>query len=164
VGKALRLNTRPRDRVQNGKIPRYKDELIVTAKISTGFAEAPLSRNAMQADDGEEAPPPSSPTAPSGSKRCAACPVGLASHGSSSEHVGGNEMSLLTGGILFVLTISQSTSPSVITALKKKVFSERFKIKSYMAKRTNLGLNLDKWHDLHFFDYEGSRLKLAHFD
>ena len=91
VGKALRLNTRPRDRVQNGKIPRYKDELIVTAKISTGFAEAPLSRNAMQADDGEEAPPPSSPTAPSGSERCAACPVGLASHGSSSEHVGGNK-------------------------------------------------------------------------
>jgi len=75
VGRALRLNTGLRDRVQNGKIPRYKDELIVTAKINTGFAEASLSQKAMQADDGEEAPPPSSPTAPSGSERCAACPV-----------------------------------------------------------------------------------------
>jgi len=81
--------------------------------------------------------------------------------------VGGNELSLLTGGNLFVLTISKLTSPSLIKVVynrikqKRYVFSERFKIKSYMAKRTNLGLNLDKWHDLYFFDHEGSQIEIS---
>jgi len=35
-------------------------------------------------------------------------PVGLACHGSSSEHVGKTEISLLTGDILFVAMISKS--------------------------------------------------------
>ena len=81
--------------------------------------------------------------------------------------MGGNELSLLTGGNLFVLTISKLTSPSLIKVVynrikqKRYVFSERFKIKSYMAKRTNLGLNLDKWHDLYFFDHEGSQIEIS---
>ena len=41
-----------------------KVELICSAKISTSFAKARQSRKPMQADDGEEASPPSSPTAP----------------------------------------------------------------------------------------------------
>jgi len=40
--------------------------------ISTVFAEALQSGKGMQADDGEEASPPSSPTASSGSERCTA--------------------------------------------------------------------------------------------
>ena len=44
-------------------------------------------------------------------------PVGLACHGRNSEHVGGNEMSLLTGGILFVGMISKSASSSDIGIL-----------------------------------------------
>ena len=54
-----------------------KVELISPAKISTGFAEARQSWKAMQADGGEEASPPSSPTAPSGSERCAVSVPGL---------------------------------------------------------------------------------------
>mmetsp|Transcript_53640 Transcript_53640/g.86842 ORF Transcript_53640/g.86842 Transcript_53640/m.86842 type:complete len:85 (-) Transcript_53640:148-402(-) len=67
----------------------------------------------MQADDGEEASPPNSPTAVLGSQSCAACVGliprdwprrfehcrwGLACHGRSSKHVGENEMSLLIDG------------------------------------------------------------------
>ena len=50
-----------------------KVELISSAKISTGFAEAPQSQKAMQADNVEEASPPSSLTVASGSQRCIAC-------------------------------------------------------------------------------------------
>jgi len=100
-----------------------KVELISSSEISTGFAEARQARKAMQADDGEEASPPNSPTAVLGSQSCAACVGliprdwprrfehcrwGLACHGRSSKHVGENEMSLLTGGILFVGMISKS--------------------------------------------------------
>ena len=46
-----------------------KVELIFTPKISTSFAEARQSWKAMHVHDGEEASPPSSPTAPSGSER-----------------------------------------------------------------------------------------------
>jgi len=42
---------------------------VVAKGFSTGFAEACQSRKAMQANDGEEVSPPSSPTAPSGSER-----------------------------------------------------------------------------------------------
>jgi len=88
-----------------------KDELIYVTKISTSFAEARQSHKAMQADDDEEASSPSSPTLSSESQSCLACadliprdlprptlPVRLACHRWSSEHVGQNEISLLTGG------------------------------------------------------------------
>jgi len=39
-------------------------------------------------------------------------PARLACHGRSSEHVGENEMSLLTGGILFMVMISKSAPSS----------------------------------------------------
>jgi hypothetical protein len=47
---------------ETAKYHGTKVELISSAKISTGFAEAPQSRNASQADDVEEASPPSSPS------------------------------------------------------------------------------------------------------
>jgi len=64
----------------------------------------------MQADDGNDASPPSSPGAESGSHRCVQLditglaashltfPGGLACHGRSNQLVGGNVISLLTGG------------------------------------------------------------------
>jgi len=42
-----------------------KVELISFSKISTGFAEVRQFQKARQADDGEEASPPSSPTSAS---------------------------------------------------------------------------------------------------
>jgi len=79
---------------------------------------------AMWVHEGEEALLPSSPTATSGSQRCGArgkrlcgvdttgltvslatLPVWLAYHARSREHVGGKEMSFLTGGMLFVRMI-----------------------------------------------------------
>jgi len=50
-----------------------KVELISSAMISTVFAEVHQWRKAMQADDGEEASQPSSPTAASVSQSCVAC-------------------------------------------------------------------------------------------
>jgi len=47
-----------------------KVELISCSKISTSFAEACQSLKAIKAEDGKEASPPSSLTAPSGSERC----------------------------------------------------------------------------------------------
>jgi len=64
----------------------------------------------MQADDGNDASLPSSQTSASGSQRCVACAgLGWAAslltfadrlvcHGRSNQLVGGNVMSLLTGG------------------------------------------------------------------
>jgi len=61
------------------KVAKSRDtkvELISSAKISTSLAKARQSRKVMQADDGEEASPPSSPTAPlRGSERYEACPI-----------------------------------------------------------------------------------------
>jgi len=65
----------------------------------------------MQADDGNDASPPSTPIAESGSQRCVACgldikglaaspltfPGGLVCHVRSKQLVLGNVMSLLTG-------------------------------------------------------------------
>ena len=60
-----------------------KVEIISLSKISTGFAKACQSRKAMQADDVEE----------SSFLFNSDFTVGLACHGSSSEHVGEIERS-----------------------------------------------------------------------
>jgi len=64
---------------------------LVTVLLKLPNLKQTKSRKAIQADDVEEASPPSSQTAASGSQR-------LACHGRSSEHVGENETSSRTGG------------------------------------------------------------------
>jgi len=60
-------------RYKTAKPEGTRVELIFSIKISTGFAEARQLFKAMQADDGEEASQPSSPTAASGSQSCLTC-------------------------------------------------------------------------------------------
>jgi len=60
------------------KLSGWNSELRVVRgslppRARTSFAEARQSLKAMQADEGEEAAPPSSRTAASGSQSCVAC-------------------------------------------------------------------------------------------
>ena len=120
VGGTLRLSTRPRDRVQNGETPRYKglcQNQYRRCSISEGNAgrwwqggvTAELTHSSFGISEVRSLPgvdttglATSLPT----------LSVGLACHGRSSEHVGEKQMSLGTGGILFVGMISKSAPPS----------------------------------------------------
>ena len=105
-GGALRIGTRTQNGVKNCQITRYTIWANSSSELSASLQKGGQCRRVMQGSYAEEVPPPSSPTAPLGSKSCTACvglipliprdgPLclltllgGLACHGSSSEHVG----------------------------------------------------------------------------
>ena len=58
---------------KTAKFQGTRVELNSSDKISIGFTKARPSREAIQIDGGEEASPPSSPTAASESQSCVAC-------------------------------------------------------------------------------------------
>ena len=118
MGETLRFKYQTsRSRTKRGNTEVQKLSWFPLSKSVPVLWKGANLEKAMQADDsdGNDSSPPSSPTAESGSQRCVACPVlisrdwprrlwptcvsgGLACHGRSNHLVGGNIMSLLTGG------------------------------------------------------------------
>jgi len=73
-GRLWGLSTTPRDRVQNSETTRYKSWDNFLGQDQYWFCErVPISERQCRPKNGNDASPPSSPTAESGSQRCVAC-------------------------------------------------------------------------------------------